>query len=37
MLKIGVTGSIGSGKSIVCKVFEHLGIIPEGRPKEIEV
>lgn len=26
MLKIGITGGIGSGKSIVANVFEHLGI-----------
>lgn len=26
MLKIGITGGIGSGKSTVCKVFEQLGI-----------
>jgi dephospho-CoA kinase len=26
MLKIGVTGGIGSGKSIICQVFELLGI-----------
>lgn len=26
MLKIGVTGGIGSGKSLVCKVFETLGV-----------
>jgi dephospho-CoA kinase len=26
MLKIGVTGGIGSGKSTVCKIFEQLGI-----------
>lgn len=26
MLKIGITGGIGSGKSTVCKVFELLGI-----------
>ena len=26
MLKIGVTGSIGSGKSIVCKIFAQLGV-----------
>lgn len=26
MLKIGLTGNIGSGKSLVCKVFEKLGI-----------
>jgi dephospho-CoA kinase len=26
MLKVGLTGGIGSGKSIVCKVFSALGI-----------
>jgi dephospho-CoA kinase len=26
MIKVGVTGGIGSGKSIVCRVFETLGI-----------
>jgi dephospho-CoA kinase len=26
MLKIGITGGMGSGKSTVCKVFEQLGI-----------
>lgn len=26
MLKIGITGNIGSGKTTVCKVFEVLGI-----------
>ena len=26
MLKIGVTGGIGSGKSTVCKIFEQMGI-----------
>lgn len=26
MLKVAVTGGIGSGKSIVCKVFRNLGI-----------
>jgi dephospho-CoA kinase len=25
MLKIGVTGGIGSGKSTVCKIFEVCG------------
>ncbi|MCK5467379.1 MAG: dephospho-CoA kinase, partial [Cyclobacteriaceae bacterium] len=25
-LKIGVTGGIGAGKSIVCKIFKILGI-----------
>ncbi len=27
ILKIGVTGSAGSGKSLVCKVFNQLGLI----------
>ena len=26
MLKVGITGGIGSGKSIVCQVFQALGI-----------
>ncbi len=26
VLKVGVTGSIGSGKSEVCKIFEQLGV-----------
>lgn len=26
MLKIGITGGIGSGKSTACKIFEELGI-----------
>ena len=26
MLKVGITGSIGSGKTTVCKIFERLGI-----------
>jgi len=26
MIKVGITGGIGSGKSIVCKVFMHLGV-----------
>ena len=26
MLKVGITGGIGSGKTMVCKVFELLGI-----------
>lgn len=25
-LKVGVTGGIGSGKSTVCSIFEHLGV-----------
>ena len=26
MLKIGITGNIGSGKTTACRVFEHLGV-----------
>lgn len=26
MLKIGVTGGIGSGKTTVCRVFQTLGV-----------
>jgi len=26
MLKIGITGGIGSGKSLVCSIFEQLGV-----------
>lgn len=26
MLKVGITGGIGSGKTIICKVFETLGV-----------
>jgi dephospho-CoA kinase len=26
MLKIGITGGIGSGKSTVCSIFSHLGV-----------
>jgi dephospho-CoA kinase len=26
MFKVGVTGGIGSGKSIICNVFRHLDI-----------
>lgn len=26
MLKIGITGGIGAGKSIICRMFEQLGI-----------
>lgn len=26
MLKVGITGGIGSGKSVVCQVFKALGI-----------
>jgi dephospho-CoA kinase len=26
MLAVGVTGGIGSGKTLVCRVFEQLGV-----------
>lgn len=26
MIKVGVTGGIGSGKSLICKIFKHLRI-----------
>jgi dephospho-CoA kinase len=26
MIKVGVTGGIGSGKSMICQVFSHLGV-----------
>lgn len=26
MLKIGITGNIGSGKTLICTIFKHLGI-----------
>lgn len=26
MVKVGITGGIGSGKSVVCKIFECLGV-----------
>ena len=26
MIKVGVTGGIGSGKTLICKVFEKLGV-----------
>lgn len=26
ILRIGITGGIGSGKSLICKIFGHLGI-----------
>lgn len=27
MIKVGITGGIGSGKSIVCRVFQQLGVV----------
>ncbi|MDR1180747.1 MAG: dephospho-CoA kinase [Bacteroidales bacterium] len=26
MLKVGITGNIGSGKTTTCRIFEHLGV-----------
>lgn len=26
MLKVGITGGIGSGKTTVCRIFETLGV-----------
>ncbi|MFN8283881.1 MAG: dephospho-CoA kinase [Chitinophagales bacterium] len=40
MLKIGITGGIGSGKTTVCKIFETLGIpiyYADVRAKEIMI
>jgi dephospho-CoA kinase len=40
MQKIGVTGSIGSGKSLVCKIFEQLGVPiynADDRAKELMI
>jgi dephospho-CoA kinase len=37
-LSIGLTGCIGSGKSLVCSVFEHLGVgvfISDTKAKEL--
>jgi dephospho-CoA kinase len=34
MLVIGITGGIGSGKSIVCKIFEQLGVAVYNADKE---
>jgi dephospho-CoA kinase len=38
MVRVGITGGIGSGKSLVCKVFECLGVpvyYADNRAKEI--
>lgn len=38
MLKVGITGGIGSGKTTVCKIFEVLGVpiyYADDRAKEI--
>ena len=38
MLKVGITGGIGSGKTTICKIFETLGIpiyYADARAKEI--
>ncbi len=34
MFKVGVTGGIGSGKSIICNVFQNLGIYVYEADKE---
>ena len=26
MLKIGITGKIGSGKTTICRIFESIGV-----------
>lgn len=38
MLKVGVTGGIGSGKTTICKIFEQIGIpvyYSDSRAKEL--
>ena len=38
MIKVGITGGIGSGKTTVCKIFEVLGIpiyYADDRAKEL--
>ncbi len=38
MMKIGVTGGIGSGKTVVCNIFEHLGVpvyVADRRAREL--
>ena len=40
MLKVGITGGIGSGKTTVCKIFSTLGIpiyYADERAKELMV
>ena len=37
MIKVGITGNIGSGKTLVCRIFEHFGIsvfYSDSRAKE---
>ena len=34
MLVVGITGGIGSGKSVVCKIFEQLGIAVYNADRE---
>lgn len=34
MLKVGITGGIGSGKSVVCKIFSSMGIPVYDADKE---
>ncbi len=38
MIKVGITGGIGSGKTTVCKIFEVLGVpvyYADDRAKEL--
>ena len=38
MIKVGITGNIGSGKTTVCRIFEILGIpvyYADDRAKEL--
>ena len=38
MIKVGLCGTIGSGKSTVCRIFEQLGVevyIADDRAKEL--
>jgi len=37
MLRIGITGNIGTGKSTVCKIFESLGIPVYSADKEAKL
>ena len=37
MLKVGITGGIGSGKSIVCEIFKKLGISVYNADNEAKI
>ncbi|MCD4725566.1 MAG: dephospho-CoA kinase, partial [Bacteroidales bacterium] len=34
MIKVGITGNIGTGKSTVCRIFESLGVPVYDADKE---